>query len=120
MERVFCNLLENASKYSPEPSVITINAERNDHSAIIRIHNEGDGFPSDATKQLLNIFERGKQESSIPGFGIGLAICRSIIEVHGGHIRVFNPAEGGACVEFTLPLGTPPKLENEPAQWSSP
>jgi len=120
MERVFCNLLENASKYSPEKSVITINAKPDDQLALISIHNEGDGFPDDANEELLNIFERGKQESSIPGFGIGLAICRSIIETHGGNLRVFNAPEGGACVEFTLPLGTPPKLESEPVKGNSP
>jgi len=45
--------------------------------------------------------------------GVGLAICRSIIEVHGGSIRAFNPPEGGGCVVFTLPLGTPPAVEPE-------
>jgi two-component system sensor histidine kinase KdpD len=45
--------------------------------------------------------------------GIGLAICRSIVEAHGGAIRAFNPPEGGGCVAFCLPRGTPPLIESE-------
>jgi len=45
--------------------------------------------------------------------GIGLAICRAIVEAHGGSIRAFNLPEGGACVAFSLPLGNPPLIESE-------
>jgi two-component system sensor histidine kinase KdpD len=62
---------------------------------------------------LLDVFSRGKQESPVQGFGIGLSICRSIIEAHGGRIELLNPEAGGACVLFTLPLGSPPTIEPE-------
>lgn len=113
MERVFCNLLENAAKYSPQDSTITLVASVQADAVEIRIANAGEGFPADAIRNLLDVFSRGQQESPVQGFGIGLSICRSIIEAHGGTICLVNPQEGGACVVFTLPLGLPPAVEPE-------
>jgi two-component system sensor histidine kinase KdpD len=113
LERVFCNLLENACKYSPLNSMIVIRAGTVDHAVEIVVINEGIGFPDNDTQRLLDVFERGKNESTASGFGVGLAICRSIIEAHGGSIRAFNPDWGGACVAFTLPVGIPPVIELE-------
>jgi len=56
---------------------------------------------------------RGKREAAVPGTGLGLAICKAIIEAHGGQIAAENPPDG-ACVRFTLPLGTPPAMVEEP------
>jgi len=52
------------------------------------------------------MFVRGIPESATPGVGLGLAICRAILEAHGGTISASNRPEGGACVTFTLPMGT--------------
>jgi two-component system sensor histidine kinase KdpD len=113
MERVLCNLLENASKYSPPNSTITLTAAIDMAAIVVTLCNEGEGFSTEKAEQLLDVFSRGQQESIIPGFGIGLAICRSIVEAHGGVITVTNPATGGACVQFTLPAGSPPSVELE-------
>ena len=115
MERVFCNLLENSAKYSPPHTTITLAAAVQDSVVEIRVCNAGAGFPAGAIGDLLDVFARGQQESSVQGFGIGLAICRSIIEAHAGKIVLINPEEGGACVAFTLPLGSPPTMELERA-----
>ena len=77
------------------------------------IYNAGDGFPTDKIQNLFNLFERGLQESTIPGFGLGLSICRVIIEAHQGRIWAFNPESGGSCVSFALACGTPPLVETE-------
>jgi len=113
MERVFCNLLENAAKYSPGVADIQVHAQTSGAMIDITICNAGDGFPPDKLKQIFDLFERGSVESPVPGFGVGLAICRAIVEAHGGGIRAFNPDTGGSCVSFLLPRGTPPQIEHE-------
>lgn len=113
MERVLGNLLENASKYAPPGTPIHIGARIEGDEASVTVSNAGTGFPPDKLHQVFNLFERGAQESNVPGVGLGLAICRAIVEAHGGRIEALNPAEGGAAVRFTLPLGTPPTIEPE-------
>jgi two-component system sensor histidine kinase KdpD len=115
MERVFCNLLENAAKYSPAQSIITLTSAVQNGVVQVDVCNAGSGFPADAIDGLLDVFSRGQHESPVQGFGIGLSICRSIIEAHGGKIALSNPATGGACVTFTLPIGSPPTVEPENA-----
>jgi two-component system sensor histidine kinase KdpD len=117
MERVFCNLLENAAKYSSPYSTITLAAAVQGSAVEVRVCNEGEGFPAGAIGDLLDVFSRGQQESPVQGFGLGLSICRSIIEAHGGKIVLTNPVDGGACVVFTLPLGSPPTVEPENASY---
>lgn len=114
MERVFGNLIENAAKYSPAGSTIHITADVQGDTLDVCINNDGVGFPPDKLEDVFNLFERGVPESTVPGVGLGLAICRVIVEAHGGHIQASNPSEGGAQVRFTLPLGIPPTIEPEP------
>ena len=109
MERVLCNLLENAAKYAPPASTITLSAQVDGDKAHISVRDTGPGFPPDKLDKVFDLFERGNAESSVPGVGLGLAICRSIIQAHGGEIRASNC--DGACVTFTLPLGDPPIIE---------
>lgn len=113
MERVFCNLLENAAKYSPLQSTLSIHAKLLNDQAEICVCNAGKGFPVDKLEQVFELFERGKHESTIPGVGLGLSICRAIIEAHGGSIKAVNLATGGSCTCFYLPLGHPPAMINE-------
>jgi two-component system sensor histidine kinase KdpD len=113
MERVFCNLLENAAKYSSDSTDIELIVKAQDAVIEIGICNAGAGFPPDRLARMFDLFERGNAESTVPGFGVGLAICRAIVEAHGGTIRAFNPESGGACVSFRLPRGTPPEIERE-------
>ncbi len=113
MERVFCNLLENATKYSPAESPIVLSAHDAGEAIEFRVTSGGEGFPPDRLEQVFGLFERGQPEVSIAGMGLGLAICRTIVEAHGGRIRAFNPEQGGGCVAFTLPKGSPPPFEAE-------
>jgi two-component system, OmpR family, sensor histidine kinase KdpD len=115
MERVCCNLLENAAKYSPPGAAITVTVTDAAGSLLVEVRDRGPGFPPGSLKRIFNLFERGTAESTAPGVGLGLAICRAIVEAHGGRIDASNPAEGGACVRFSLPCGRAPQLEPEPA-----
>jgi two-component system sensor histidine kinase KdpD len=108
IERVLCNLLENAAKYTPADSHVTIAAEVSGHFMNVSVFDNGPGLPAGREESLFEKFTRGERESATSGVGLGLAICRAIIEAHGGMIRAGKSVEGGAQFNFTLPLGTPP------------
>ncbi len=111
MERVLCNLLENATKYAPPGSPIRITARTDRKFARLSVCNAGSQFPADRLESLFELFERGDAESNVPGIGLGLAICKAIVLAHGGAIHADN--DEGACVTFILPLGEPPAIEPE-------
>lgn len=113
IERVFCNLLENAAKYSPPGSAIEIAVTTRSGRMEITVSDHGPGFQRADDTTLFDMFVRGETESAKPGVGLGLAICRAIVEAHDGSIAAANRPQGGACVTFTLPLGEPPIIEEE-------
>jgi two-component system, OmpR family, sensor histidine kinase KdpD len=110
IERVLCNLLENAAKYTPAGSALEINAALGDTTVEIRVEDRGPGLPHGREEDIFDKFERGRKESSTPGVGLGLAICRAIVDAHGGRIRAENRDGGGARFVFTLPRGMPPVM----------
>jgi two-component system sensor histidine kinase KdpD len=113
IERVLVNLLQNAGKYTPAGSKICLSARVEATSVVVDVSDNGPGLPAGMESKLFDKFTRGTVESSTPGVGLGLAICRSIIEAHGGRISACNLEPHGACFSFTLPLGTPPALPKE-------
>ena len=116
MERLLVNLLENAAKYTPAGSTITISAKKDGQMARVSVSDNGPGLPEGAAERLFDKFTRGTTESGAPGVGLGLAICRSIILAHGGQISARNLTPQGAEFAFTLPLGEPPALIHEDAE----
>jgi two-component system sensor histidine kinase KdpD len=114
IERVFANLIENAVKYAPAGEIIVVDAKANAGMMEISVIDRGPGFPAGMEERAFEKFTRGDTESSTPGVGLGLAICRAIIDAHGGTIRAL-PGDGGrgARVCFTLPLDKPPALPEE-------
>ncbi|MDB5762121.1 MAG: kdpD [Herminiimonas sp.] len=110
IERVLCNLVENATKYTPTGSRIVIAAEISGQFLEIAVYDNGPGLPVGREEAIFEKFTRGERESATPGVGLGLAICRAIVEAHGGTIRAGHSPDGGACIVFTLPLGSPPSL----------
>jgi two-component system sensor histidine kinase KdpD len=113
MERVFCNLLENAAKYTAADSTIEIGATVAEQDVTIWVEDNGSGLPKGKEEDIFKKFERGQKEAATPGVGLGLAICRAIVEAHGGAIRAENRKTGGARFVFTLPIGNPPAIEPE-------
>jgi two-component system sensor histidine kinase KdpD len=108
IERVFVNLLENASKYTPTGSQVTLSAEVSDDQLEVSVSDNGPGLPAGREEAVFQKFTRGNRESATPGVGLGLAICRAIIESHHGKIVGINRPAGGVTFSFTLPLGSPP------------
>ncbi len=113
IERVLVNLLQNAAKYVPPGSAIGITASTESERLIVGVWDEGPGLPVGQEQMLFEKFTRGCTESAAPGVGLGLSICRVIVEAHGGEIHAANRPGGGACFTFTLPLKTPPLFEND-------
>ncbi len=108
IERVLVNLLENAGKYTPPDTPIEIKARAEGDSVVVRVNDEGPGLPSGREDAMFEKFVRGKSESATPGVGLGLTICRAIMQAHGGTIRGETRATGGASFVLTLPRGEPP------------
>ncbi len=115
IERVLCNLLENAAKFTPAGSTIRVHAMAADGELRVSVCDEGPGVPAGAERRIFEKFTRGERESATPGVGLGLAVCEAIVAAHHGRIWV-EPAPGqprGARFVFTLPLGAPPPVQPE-------
>ncbi|WP_293222210.1 DUF4118 domain-containing protein [Ottowia sp.] len=112
MERVFVNLLENAVKYTPADSPLEIGAEVRGDEVVIVVDDHGPGLPPGREEAVFEKFERGTRESATPGVGLGLGICRAIVQAHGGSITGANRQRDGQVrgARFTirLPVGEPP------------
>jgi two-component system sensor histidine kinase KdpD len=108
IERVLVNLLENACKYTPTQTPIEIKAKAETDVVVVMVNDRGPGLPPGREAAIFEKFERGKKESSTSGVGLGLAICRAIMQAHGGSIHGETREGGGARFVLTLPRGEPP------------
>jgi two-component system sensor histidine kinase KdpD len=113
IERVLVNLLENASKYTPPGSTIRLAAEVVADQLSVSVSDNGPGLPIGREEAVFQKFTRGERESATPGVGLGLSICRAIVESHQGKIIASHRPGGGARFTFTLPLGHPPAAAEE-------
>jgi two-component system sensor histidine kinase KdpD len=117
IEQVLVNLLENALKYTPRGSPLEIGAEASTADVTVWVADHGAGIPPGEADRLFEKFYRAEPERAQSGVGLGLTICRALIEAHGGHIWAANRPGGGAIFRFTLPIGeAPPEVAPEPAQ----
>jgi len=113
-ERVLINLLENSVKYAGWRAEIGISARSSPEALTLEVWDNGPGIPEGQEQAIFDKFARGNKESSIPGVGLGLAICRAIVEVHDGTISAQNRPQGGALFCVTLPREKPPQLDAWP------
>ncbi len=102
IEQVLVNLLENATKYAPQGSVIALDARRSGDEITISVADSGLGIPQGDEKKIFEKFTRRASDKS--GSGLGLAICEGIIKAHQSRIWAENRPEGGALFSFTLPV----------------
>ncbi|HEX7670266.1 MAG TPA: ATP-binding protein, partial [Polyangiaceae bacterium] len=109
-EQVFWNLLENAVKYTPANSPIDIRARANGSVVTMEVADRGPGFRAGEEPRVFEKFFRGSRTGG-GGVGLGLAICRGIVEAHGGTVAAENRPGGGALFRIVLPIvGAPPAM----------
>lgn len=104
--QVLINLVNNAVKYTPENGRIIIGAKPEDSMVILWVEDDGQGIPEGDEYKVFEMFYTGVKRSpdSRRGIGLGLALCRSIVQAHGGEINVKNIRPHGARFWFTLPI----------------
>jgi two-component system sensor histidine kinase KdpD len=107
IEQVFVNLLENAAKYAPPASPIELKAVMDEGQLVVEVADRGPGLPPDDLDRVFEKFYRSTNSAGRPGAGLGLAICRGIVELHGGTITAENRNGGGAVFRFSLPSTMP-------------
>ncbi len=103
-EHIFINLVENALKYTPPGSPLAISARRKDQEIEVEVADCGPGIPPEDLDKIFDMFYRGTMDLSQKGYGLGLSICRAIVEAHSGRIWAENLPGGGAAVRFTFPV----------------
>jgi signal transduction histidine kinase len=108
--QVVSNLLDNAFKYSPAGGTIHVSLQAADTGALVRVSDEGIGLPPGAADRVFEPFNRAANAfaGNIPGLGLGLHICRQIVQRHGGRMWAESPGEGlGTTVHVWLPQRRP-------------
>lgn len=124
--QVLVNLVGNAAKFSPQGSTITLTARVRGNQLLVSVRDQGTGIPAEFRSKVFEAFlqldHRAINGGQLrPGAGLGLAICKGIIETHGGDIWVEDPAPQthGAYICFTLPVFSPPESEVTRGQQSA-
>ncbi len=109
MEQVLSNLMENALRHTPTGTPVEITVTPQKSAVMIEIADRGPGIPAHEEEAIFRKFTRGTNTQM--GAGIGLSICRVIVEAHGGRIWAENRPGGGAAFKFVIPVeGTPPSM----------
>ncbi len=106
IDQVVTNLLENAARHTPVGTPIEISAEVGERQLVISVADHGLGIPAKDRERIFDKFYSvtGGQRKGLLGSGLGLAVCRGLIEAHGGHIWVTPRVGGGAIFQFSLPI----------------
>ncbi len=113
--QVVSNLIENAIKHTLPGTSIAVGAEVEAGSVRVCVRDHGAGLPAGEEQRVFEKFHRVHIEEAQSGFGLGLAICKYIIEAHAGSISATNMPDGGAAFAFTLPLASPAVAAIEPS-----
>jgi len=104
LAQVFQNLIANAIKFhGPETPLIQIDSEKKDDGWVLTVSDNGIGIPAENWQDIFVIFRRLHTRTEYSGNGIGLSICKKIIERHGGKIWIEAQSQPGSCFKFILP-----------------
>ncbi len=104
--QVIINIVDNAIKYTPSGSEITVTTRKKDCSIIVEIADNGGGIPDDAKPRIFDMFYTSNRDivDSRRSLGLGLALCKSIIKAHNGEISIIDNAPKGSVFQFSIPL----------------
>ena len=104
--QVLVNLIDNAIKYTPAGSEIRISAQKQGNYAIFNVSDNGNGIPDDVKPHIFEMFYTGKNKisDSRRSFGLGLTLCKSIIDAHGGNLELSDNIPHGCSFTFNLPI----------------
>ncbi len=110
IELILRNLVDNAIKYSPSGGQVTIFAKRDGETLVAGVSDQGPGIPLEEQEKLFVRFSRLEQSvrSGAEGIGLGLSVCRTLVEAHGGHIWVESRPGQGSTFYFTIPIDAKP------------
>ncbi len=112
IEQVLMNLFDNAIKYTPKGAPLELSAKEDFYTVTVSLADRGPGIPPGEEEHIFEKFVRGRRTTG--GVGLGLAICRTVINAHGGKIWAENRPDGGAVFSFTLSsAGLPPLQKSE-------
>ena len=107
IEQVLVNLLENAVRHTPPGTPVELRGQRSGESVLVEVADRGPGLALGDEQRVFDKFYRGGADSTRGNVGLGLAICKGMVEAHGGRLWAENRLEGGASFRFTLPLDGP-------------
>jgi signal transduction histidine kinase len=104
MDQVMMNLLGNAVKFSPDRGAVTVRVSEVDDEIEVSVADSGPGIPPDEVPLLFERFSQAREgrRNQEPGTGLGLLICRRVVEAHGGRIWVESQPGRGACFRFRI------------------
>jgi signal transduction histidine kinase len=106
LERIVVNLLANALKYAPDPSPVRLEACPRDGEVLITVRDEGPGIAPEDLPHIFDRFYRSDSVRGTEGLGLGLYICRKLVDAHGGRIWVESPTGAGSEFHVALPAAT--------------
>ena len=104
VERILYNLLENATKYSPDESEIMISIRNEGDFVITKVTDQGQGISPDDQKKLFKLFERLEMPTLTEGAGLGLVVCKRLVEAQGGWMKVDSQLGKGSTFTFAFPI----------------
>ena len=113
IEQALSNLLENAAKHTPPGTVVSVKAQRRGAELLVSVEDFGSALAPDQVERVFDKFWRASPEGGAGGVGLGLAICRAIVTLHGGRVWAEALAGGATAFRFVLPIDETPPMPVE-------
>ena len=104
LKEVWLNLLDNAAKFSPEGGTVAVNLRKEKSALMVSVTDQGEGMSADTQAHIFEQFYQGDTSHTTQGNGLGLAMVKKVLELHGGSIQVNSAPGQGSCFTVTLPI----------------